>query len=64
MTGRSFEMQKELAQAVVEQQTITQVLEQSELAVKEQLDRYDVLQIQLKTATADLDEKQALLYKA
>ncbi|WP_274309430.1 chromosome segregation protein SMC [Solibacillus daqui] len=64
MTGRSSEMQKELAQVVVEQQTTARALEQSELAVKEQLGRYDVLQMQLKTATANLDEKQALLYKA
>lgn len=39
-------------------------LEQAELSVKEQLSHFDVMQVQLKSATADLDEKQALLYKA
>ncbi|WP_341322659.1 chromosome segregation protein SMC [Solibacillus sp. FSL H8-0523] len=64
MTGRSSEMQKELAQAIVSQQTTSHILEQAEQALKEQLSQSDVLQAKLKTATADLDEKQALLYKA
>ena len=64
MTGRSSEMQKELAEAIVAKEVTEKALHQTELSLKEQLGRFDLLQMQLKTATADLDEKQALLYKA
>ena len=64
MSGRSSEIQKELIEASTSKEVTQKALEQVELALKEQLERFDIIQMQLKTATADLDEKQALLYKA
>ena len=64
MSGRSSEIQKELTEALIAKEVTERALEQAELSVKEQLSHFDVMQVQLKSATADLDEKQALLYKA
>jgi chromosome segregation protein len=64
MSGRSSEIQKELTTAITQKEVTMQALQAAELAVKEQLDQFDVLQMQLKASTTDLDEKQALLYKA
>ena len=64
MSDRSSEIQKELAQVLANKEVTGHALQQAELAVKEQVGRFDVMQIQLKSASADLDEKQELLYKA
>lgn len=64
MTGRSSEMQKELSEALAAKVVTEQALQQAEISTKEQLARFDGMQMQLKTATSDSDEKQALLYKA
>lgn len=64
MSDRSSEIQKELAQVLANKEVTESALQQVELAVKEQLGRFDMMQIQLKSASSDLDEKQALLYKA
>ncbi|MBD8035459.1 chromosome segregation protein SMC [Solibacillus sp. A46] len=64
MTGRSSEVQKDLTEALLAKETTEQALQQTSLSVKEQLSQFDVMQAQLKTASSDLDEKQALLYKA
>lgn len=64
MSDRSSEIQKELAQVLANKEVTERALQQVEFAVKEQLGRFDVMQIQLKSASSDLDEKQALLYKA
>ena len=64
MTGRSSEMQKQLQSTLTSKEVTEKALQLTELAIKEQLGRFDVVQMQLKTAAADLDEKQALLYKA
>ncbi|AWE06646.1 chromosome segregation protein SMC [Lysinibacillus sp. 2017] len=64
MTGRSSEMQKELTTVLTSKEVTEQALQQAELALQDQLGRFDVVQMQLKSSTADLDEKQDLLYKA
>ena len=64
MTGRSAEMQKELDQTLVLKDVTEKLLHKVETAVKDQLAQYELLQMQLKSATTDLDDKQALLYKA
>lgn len=64
MSDRSSEIQNELAQVLANKEVTERALQQVEFAVKEQLGRFDVMQIQLKSASSDLDEKQALLYKA
>ena len=64
MTGRSAEMQKELDQTLVLKDVTVKLLHKAETAVKDQLAQYELLQMQLKSATTDLDDKQALLYKA
>lgn len=64
MSGRSAEMQKDLHEAEALQQVTRQLLHNAEQAVKEQLAQYNVEQMQLKTATDELEEKQSLLYKA
>ncbi|ATP39323.1 chromosome segregation protein SMC [Solibacillus sp. R5-41] len=64
MSGRSTVMQKDLDQALILRDVTLKTLAQVEGTIKEQLGRYDIAQIQFKTVTADLDDKQALLYKA
>lgn len=64
MSDRSSEIQNELAQVLANKEVTERALQQVEFAVKEQLGRFDVMQIQLKSTSSDLDEKQALLYKA
>ncbi|MEK4228703.1 chromosome segregation protein SMC [Solibacillus sp. FSL H8-0538] len=64
MTGRSTEMQKELDQSLALKEVTTQLLQKVESAVKDQLAQYELLQMQLKSATTDLDDKQSLLFKA
>ena len=64
MTGRSSEVQKDLTEALLAKEMTEQALEQTVQSVKEQHSQFDVMQVQLKTASSDLDEKQALLYKA
>lgn len=64
MTGRSSEVQKDLTEALLAKGMTEQALQQTVLSVKEQFSQFDVMQAQLKAASSDLDEKQALLYKA
>ena len=64
MTDRSQEMHKELAQITAQLANEASALHKAETALNEQLQQHNIVQLQLKTATTQFDEKQAMLYKA
>lgn len=63
MSDRSAEMNKELIELKTQLNLITVQLHNAEKSVSEQLERYNILQVQLKTTSTEFDEKQAMLYK-
>ena len=64
MTDRSQEMNKELAQITTQLEQVTTQLHNAEKALNEQLGKFNVLQVQLKSASTEFEEKQGMLYKA
>lgn len=64
MTDRSVEMQKELERVTAEKGIVEKQLATVENELNDKLRLYEVMQGSLKQLTAQLDEKQDLLYKA
>jgi chromosome segregation protein len=64
MTDRSQEMNKELEEITTQLKFVTTQLHNAEKAVSEQVEKYNILQVQLKTASTEFEEKQGMLYKA
>lgn len=64
MSDRSSEMAKKLKQVSELKQQLQSVLQKVELQVKEKLEQYELIQMQLKAASSSFDEKQQLLYQA
>ncbi|WP_107837910.1 chromosome segregation protein SMC [Metasolibacillus meyeri] len=64
MTGRSEEAEQELQQVQALKQCEMEQLAQLEATYNEQAIQLETLQLQLNSSTTQLDEKQALLYKA
>lgn len=64
MSGRSAEMAKRLAEVTQLKSELEAVLNTIELQVKEKLEQYDAVQIQLKSTSASFEEKQQMLYQA
>ncbi|MFP3918891.1 chromosome segregation protein SMC [Lysinibacillus telephonicus] len=64
MSDRSSEMAKKLEQVSELKQQLQKILQKVELQVKEKLEQYELIQIQLKGASSSFDEKQQLLYQA
>ena len=64
MTDRSAEMQKELERVTAEKEVVAEQLAIVQNELNDKLEQYEIMQGSLKQSTAQLDEKQDLLYKA
>ena len=64
MTGQSDEVGQELAQIVVEKEQLAVTYSTTSDTLKSKLEKYEVMQMQLKTASTSFDDKQAMLFKA
>ena len=64
MTDRSQEMNKELVEITTQLEFINKQLQNVKKSVSEQLEKYNILQVQLKSSSTEFEEKQGMLYKA
>lgn len=64
MSDRSSEMAKKLEQVSELKQQLQGILQKVEFQVKEKLDQFELIQIQMNSASTSFDEKQQLLYQA
>lgn len=64
MNDRSTEMVQKLDQVTALKQQLEKALKKVEQQLKEKLEQYEVIQIQMKNVSASFEEKQQLLYQA
>ncbi|RHW39678.1 chromosome segregation protein SMC [Lysinibacillus yapensis] len=64
MNGRSAEMAKRLEEVTELKLQLEKSLKKVELQLKEKLEQYEIVQLQLKNATSSFEEKQQMLYQA